>query len=152
MRMPRGFERWHGGHDLHFISFSCSHRQPLLGSVWRPVPQACALFLALTWEPTPHGTLYGTWQDWPAAAPPAADLRMAMSCCRVISKTENFHERLALGNGVQDGSHWHASSSPPASKGTRVLRGRQTSAPPFAQPQVKRWGALDASLQYYLYL
>ncbi len=30
--MPRGLERWHGGHDLHFITFSCYRRQPLLGS------------------------------------------------------------------------------------------------------------------------
>jgi putative transposase len=25
-------ERWHGGHDLHFITCSCYRRQPLLGS------------------------------------------------------------------------------------------------------------------------
>ena len=28
--MPWGLERWHGGHDLHFITFSCYHREPLL--------------------------------------------------------------------------------------------------------------------------
>ena len=33
--MPSGLERWHGGHDLHFITFSCYHRQPLLGSTER---------------------------------------------------------------------------------------------------------------------
>jgi putative transposase len=33
--MPSGLERWHGGHDLHFITFSCYHRQPLLGSARR---------------------------------------------------------------------------------------------------------------------
>ena len=33
--MPWGLERWHGGHDLHFITFSCYHRQRLLGSVRR---------------------------------------------------------------------------------------------------------------------
>jgi REP-associated tyrosine transposase len=33
--MPWGLERWHGGHDLHFITFSCYKRQRLLGSVWR---------------------------------------------------------------------------------------------------------------------
>jgi len=34
--MPSGLERCHGGHDLHFITFSCYHRQPLLGSArWR---------------------------------------------------------------------------------------------------------------------
>ena len=38
--MPWGLERWHGGHDLHFITFSCYHRQPLLGS-----PQRRDLFL-----------------------------------------------------------------------------------------------------------
>ena len=27
--MPWGLERWHGGHDLHFITFSCYGRQPL---------------------------------------------------------------------------------------------------------------------------
>ena len=26
--MPRGLERWQGGHDLHFITFSCYRRQP----------------------------------------------------------------------------------------------------------------------------
>ncbi|MFZ0312193.1 MAG: transposase [Candidatus Korobacteraceae bacterium] len=30
--MPWGLERWHGGHDLHFITFSCYGRQPLLAS------------------------------------------------------------------------------------------------------------------------
>jgi putative transposase len=30
--MPWGLERWHGGHDLHFITFSCYHRQPLLAT------------------------------------------------------------------------------------------------------------------------
>ena len=30
--MPWGLERWHGGHDLHFITFSCYGRQPLLSS------------------------------------------------------------------------------------------------------------------------
>ncbi len=33
--MPNGFERWHGGHDLHFITFSCYCRQPLLGNASR---------------------------------------------------------------------------------------------------------------------
>jgi len=33
--MPWGLERWHGGHDLHFLTFSCYHRQRLLGSVRR---------------------------------------------------------------------------------------------------------------------
>jgi putative transposase len=33
--MPSGLERWHGGDDLHFITFSCYHRQPLLGSAER---------------------------------------------------------------------------------------------------------------------
>jgi len=33
--MPWGLERWHGGHDLHFLTFSCYHRQPLLGSARR---------------------------------------------------------------------------------------------------------------------
>src|SRR5271166_5192691 len=33
--MPSGLERWHGGHDLHFITFSCYQRQPLLGSARR---------------------------------------------------------------------------------------------------------------------
>jgi hypothetical protein len=26
--MPRGLECWHGGHDLHFITFSCYHDYP----------------------------------------------------------------------------------------------------------------------------
>jgi len=30
--MPCSLERWHGGHDLHFITCSCYRRQPLLGS------------------------------------------------------------------------------------------------------------------------
>jgi putative transposase len=30
--MPWGLERWHGGHDLHFLTFSCYRRQPLLAS------------------------------------------------------------------------------------------------------------------------
>jgi putative transposase len=29
--MPWSLERWHGGHDLHFITCSCYRRQPLLG-------------------------------------------------------------------------------------------------------------------------
>jgi len=33
--MPRGLERWHGGHDLHFITFSCYRRQPLLATAQR---------------------------------------------------------------------------------------------------------------------
>ena len=33
--MPWGLQRWHGGHDLHFITFSCYHRQPLSGSAQR---------------------------------------------------------------------------------------------------------------------
>lgn len=33
--MPRGLERWHGGHDLHFITFSCYRRQQWLGSARR---------------------------------------------------------------------------------------------------------------------
>jgi hypothetical protein len=30
--MPWGLERWHGGHDLHFITFSCYDSQPLLAT------------------------------------------------------------------------------------------------------------------------
>lgn len=33
--MPWDLERWHGGHDLHFITFSCYHRQPLLDTARR---------------------------------------------------------------------------------------------------------------------
>ena len=33
--MPWGLERWHGGHDLHFITFSCYGCQPLLSSAHR---------------------------------------------------------------------------------------------------------------------
>jgi putative transposase len=33
--MPWGLQRWHGGHDQHFITFSCYHRQPLLSSPLR---------------------------------------------------------------------------------------------------------------------
>ena len=33
--MPWGLERWHGGHDLHFITFSCYRRQALLSNVHR---------------------------------------------------------------------------------------------------------------------
>jgi putative transposase len=33
--MPWGLERWHGGHDLHFITFSCYGRQTLLSSAPR---------------------------------------------------------------------------------------------------------------------
>ncbi len=33
--MPWGLERWHGGHDLHFITFSCYGRQPLLATAQR---------------------------------------------------------------------------------------------------------------------
>src|SRR5271165_3456780 len=33
--MPWGLERWHGGYDLHFITFSCYHRQALL---WNACP------------------------------------------------------------------------------------------------------------------
>jgi len=38
--MPWGLERWHGGHDLHFITFSCYRRQALLSNAHR-----CELFL-----------------------------------------------------------------------------------------------------------
>src|SRR5580658_3472121 len=30
--MPWGLERWHGGHDLHFLTFSCYRREPWLAS------------------------------------------------------------------------------------------------------------------------
>jgi putative transposase len=33
--MPWGLERWHGGHDLHFITFSCYDSQPLLATAQR---------------------------------------------------------------------------------------------------------------------
>ncbi len=33
--MPLGLERWHGGHDLHFITFSCYDRRPLLATAQR---------------------------------------------------------------------------------------------------------------------
>ncbi len=33
--MPWGLERWHGGHDLHFITFSCYDSQPLLETAQR---------------------------------------------------------------------------------------------------------------------
>jgi len=33
--MPWGLERWHGGHDLHFITFSCYDGQPLLSTARR---------------------------------------------------------------------------------------------------------------------
>lgn len=33
--MPWGLQRWHGGGDLHFITFSCYRRQPLLASARR---------------------------------------------------------------------------------------------------------------------
>ena len=33
--MPWGLERWHGGDDLHFVTFSCYRRQALLPNVHR---------------------------------------------------------------------------------------------------------------------
>lgn len=33
--MPWGLNRFYGGHDLHFVTCSCYHRRPLLGSPWR---------------------------------------------------------------------------------------------------------------------
>ena len=33
--MPWGLERWHGGHDLHFITFRCYDSQPLLATAQR---------------------------------------------------------------------------------------------------------------------
>jgi putative transposase len=33
--MPWGLERWHRGHDLHFLTFSCYRREPLLSSLLR---------------------------------------------------------------------------------------------------------------------
>ena len=33
--MPWGLERWQGGHDLHFLTFSCYRRQPWLASAPR---------------------------------------------------------------------------------------------------------------------
>ncbi len=33
--MPWGLERWQGGHDLHFLTFGCYHRQPLLAGACR---------------------------------------------------------------------------------------------------------------------
>ncbi len=38
--MTQGLERWYGGQDLHFITCSCYHRQPQLGS-----PERRDLFL-----------------------------------------------------------------------------------------------------------
>ena len=33
--VTQGLERWYGGHDLHFITCSCYHRQPQLGTADR---------------------------------------------------------------------------------------------------------------------
>jgi putative transposase len=33
--MSWGLERWHGGYNLHFITFSCYHPEPLLGTARR---------------------------------------------------------------------------------------------------------------------
>ncbi len=33
--MPWGLERWQGGHDLHFLTFCCYHRLPLLAGASR---------------------------------------------------------------------------------------------------------------------
>jgi putative transposase len=33
--MPRGLKRYHGAGDLHFITCSCYHRMPWLGSAYR---------------------------------------------------------------------------------------------------------------------
>jgi hypothetical protein len=30
--MPQALHRFYGAGDLHFVTFSCYHRQPLLGS------------------------------------------------------------------------------------------------------------------------
>src|SRR5579862_1664158 len=30
--MPRGLNRYYGGHDLHFITFSCYQRRPFLNT------------------------------------------------------------------------------------------------------------------------
>jgi len=47
--MPWGLERWHGGRDLHFLTFSCYRRQPLLASArHRLVPQVRPS-VGLTW-------------------------------------------------------------------------------------------------------
>jgi hypothetical protein len=32
--MPKGLRRYYGKGDLHFITFSCYQRLPLLGTVW----------------------------------------------------------------------------------------------------------------------
>lgn len=33
--MPKGLRRWYGGGDLHYITCSCYHRRPFLGSASR---------------------------------------------------------------------------------------------------------------------
>ena len=33
--MPKGLKRFYGNGDLHFITASCSHREPLLGTARR---------------------------------------------------------------------------------------------------------------------
>ena len=44
--MPRGLKRYQEARELHFITFSCYHRQPLLAS-----PRAMHLFeVALEWS------------------------------------------------------------------------------------------------------
>jgi len=40
--MPKGLQRYYGGGDMHFITASCYHRQPLLGT-----PARRDLFLAV---------------------------------------------------------------------------------------------------------
>ena len=51
--MPRGLERWHGGHDLHFITFSCYDRQPLFATAQRRDRGAGAAFAIRRTSPGP---------------------------------------------------------------------------------------------------
>ena len=49
--MPLGLERWHGGHDLHFITFSCYRRQPLPATARVSNPRETRGTLLVTFPP-----------------------------------------------------------------------------------------------------
>ena len=56
--MPTGFKRYYGRGDLHFLTFRCYRRLPLLGTV-----RARHLFVQALGK-IPSATIFNWWDTW----------------------------------------------------------------------------------------
>ena len=57
--MPKGLKRYYGRNDLHFLTFSCYRRLPLLGTV-----RARATCLRRPLEKCASATSFTWWDTW----------------------------------------------------------------------------------------